>query len=163
VLWLDKYNTLHNGSSGIITLSTAVLSKYNGIVCIWRTFIVHSNLNKYTFCSAIVQFCCSITNFQTHLNLSLIWFWFCLLMTHYGYKYEYTHNTFLKSHVRWWHNLEIENRTITMTEVNFELYVFCIPVYSFPNSNLSIFYQQHLLPNAIYFSLSLNQLCSCFP
>jgi len=28
--------------------------------------------------------------------------------------------------------------------VNFVLYVFCIPVYNFPNSNLSIFYRQHL-------------------
>jgi hypothetical protein len=70
--------------------------------------------------------------------------------------YEHTHNTFLKSHVLL-HNYEIVNRTITRTEVNFVLYIFCIPVYNFPNSNISIFYLQHLLLNAIYFSLSLDQ------
>ncbi len=44
-------------------------------------------------------------------------FWFDLILFINGYKYDYTHNTFLKSHVRWrnyervwhWTNFRIKN------------------------------------------------------
>ena len=102
--------------------------------------IVHKSYQK-TYCFNLPLSNTQCLKIRKPCKLRLI-FWFCLLMTHYGYKYKYTYNTLLKSHVRK-HNQEIENRTITMTKVNFVLYIFCIlySLFSIPFSILVNFLQ----------------------